>query len=53
MCFWLEATIGFHEHDEAAGPNLVGQQSSSHAFQVTPEDVRFLKSLRIAVGDEI
>jgi hypothetical protein len=51
--FLARGDVGFHEHDEAAGPNLVGQQSSSHAFQVTPEDVRFLKSLRIAVGDEI
>jgi hypothetical protein len=48
----LEATIGFHERDEAAEPTGVNGQRSAADFQVTSQDVRFLKSLRIKVDYE-
>jgi hypothetical protein len=48
----LEATIGFNERDEAAESTEVNQQRSATDFQVTSQDVRFLKSLRISVDDE-
>jgi hypothetical protein len=48
----LEATIGFHERDETAEPTGVNDQSSAADFQVTSQDVRFLKSLRIKVDYE-
>jgi hypothetical protein len=48
----LEATIGFHERDEATDPTPVNDQRSAADFQVTSQDVRFLKSLRIKVDYE-
>ncbi len=48
----LEATVGLHERDEASEPTLVSAQSSFAKFQVTSQDVRFLKSLHIKVDDE-
>ena len=48
----LEATIGLNERDDAAEPTVLNDQRSSADFQVTSQDVRFLKSLRISVDDE-
>lgn len=47
----LEATIGFNkrEEDETPGrPNIVKAQSSPD-LKISPQDVKFLKSLRISV----
>ena len=48
----LEATIGLNERDEAAEPAAVNDQCSAADFQVTSQDVKFLKSLRIKVDEE-
>jgi len=45
----LEATIGFNQHDAAEGD---AQRPSSAEFKMTPQDMKFLKSLRIRVEDE-
>ena len=50
----LEATIGFNKRDgeEAAGkPALVNAHKGDPEFRVSPQDVKFLKSLRISVDD--
>ena len=44
----LEATIGFNQH-EADGET---PQLSSAAVEMTPQDLKFLKSLRIRVEEE-
>jgi hypothetical protein len=49
----LEATLGFNERDEAAEPTEVNKQRSAADFQVTSQDMKFLKSLRISVDDEM
>jgi len=45
----LEATIGFNEHDqdEPETPQLAAAD-----FEMTPQDLRFLKSLRIRIDEE-
>jgi hypothetical protein len=48
----LEATIGLNERDQAAEPARINGQRSAADFQVTSQDVKFLKSLRISVDDE-
>lgn len=49
----LEATIGFNERETAEQPSSpVHDPSGSSEFQVTSQDVKFLKSLRISVEDE-
>jgi hypothetical protein len=45
----LEATIGFNQHD-AADENV--PQLSAAEFKMTPQDLKFLKSLRIRAEDE-
>jgi hypothetical protein len=48
----LEATIGFNkrENDESHGrPSLVKPQVNAPDLKISPQDVRFLKSLRISV----
>ena len=54
----LEATIGFNKTDEqpSAKPTLVGKnaggsRASDPEFKVSPQDVKFLKSLRISLDD--
>jgi hypothetical protein len=47
----LEATLGFHERDEAEEPTGVIEPTSAADFQVTSQDAKFLKSLRISVDD--
>lgn len=46
----LEATIGFSRHDdEDENPTLVSTRTSDPDFKVSPQDVKFLKSLRIRI----
>ena len=45
----LEATIGFNQHDE--DESEVPQLASAD-FEMTPQDLRFLKSLRIRVDQD-
>ena len=48
----LEATIGFNkreEEDEAGRPSLVKSQGTPPELKISPQDVKFLKSLRISV----
>lgn len=50
----LEATIGFNKRDEetvADKPALVNAHKGDPEFRVSPQDVKFLKSLRISVDD--
>jgi len=48
----LEATIGFNQRDEAVvEKSPIKTQRSAAALQMTSQDVRFLKSLRISVDD--
>ncbi len=48
----LEATIGLNERDEAAEPTPVNDRRPAADLQVTSQDVKFLKSLRIKVDEE-
>ncbi len=56
----LEATIGFNRRDdedepESAGkPRLVANRKGDPEFKVSPQDMKFLKSLRISIdsGDK-
>jgi hypothetical protein len=48
----LEATIGFNKRDEeeASGrPSIVKSQAGNPDLNISPQDVKFLKSLRISV----
>ncbi len=48
----LEATIGFNQHDEDESETTsVNTQHSSSNFEMTSQDVKFLKSLRISLDD--
>jgi hypothetical protein len=46
----LEATIGFNQRDESEEP--VAARKSPPEFELTGQDAKFLKSLRISVDDE-
>ena len=50
----LEATIGFNriEEDEGEEAAVANTQRTPADFSVTAQDVKFLKSLRISVGEE-
>ena len=48
----LEATVGFHESDEAAEPPPASEQRPYADVQVTPQDVKFLRSLHIRLDDD-
>jgi hypothetical protein len=45
----LEATIGLNEHDQADSEL---PQLASADFEMTPQDLKFLKSLRIRVDED-
>jgi len=45
----LEATIGFNQHEEQEAEE---PQFASTEFQMTSQDLKFLKSLRIRVEEE-
>jgi len=50
----LEATIGFNKRDgetDGEKPALVNAHKGDPEFRVSPQDVKFLKSLRISVDD--
>ncbi|MGB8890370.1 MAG: hypothetical protein WCC87_26830 [Candidatus Korobacteraceae bacterium] len=48
----LEATIGFNQRDEdEAQTTSVNSSHNSADFQMTAQDVKFLKSLRISLDD--
>ncbi len=46
----LEATIGFNENDSDDGSEDASHSSAE--LEVTSQDLKFLKSLRISVGEE-
>ena len=48
----LEATIGLNEREETDGTTAPSEQHASADFQVTSQDVKFLKSLHIKVEGE-
>jgi hypothetical protein len=47
----LEATIGFNkrEEEETKQSSLVSFRKSDPDFKVSPQDMKFLKSLRISI----
>jgi hypothetical protein len=51
----LEATIGFNKQDEAgAGEPIVTREAKSNPeLKISQQDVKFLKSLRISVDNQI
>ncbi len=49
----LEATIGFNRHDEdSESVTLSGEDGNQPELKVNPQDVKFLKSLRITLEGE-
>ena len=51
----LEATIGFNkqENEENQRPSLVKTATNAPELKISPQDVKFLKSLRISVEGPI
>ena len=50
----LEATIGFNKREEEKSggkPTLVNSRKSDPEFKMSPQDMKFLKSLRISTDD--
>jgi len=47
----LEATIGFNQREEEEEPTLASRKSPPD-FELTSQDAKFLKSLRISADDE-
>lgn len=48
----LEATIGFNQHDEDDSETAsVNTQRTASDFEISAQDVKFLKSLRISLDD--
>ena len=49
----LEATIGFNQHNENENQaTAIEAEHASAEFKMTSQDLKFLKSLRISVGEE-
>ena len=48
----LEATIGFNQREGGADADAPQERASSGEFEVTSQDLQFLRSMRIAVSDE-
>lgn len=49
----LEATIGFNQNgDDEDEVSSAEMDQSSAEFEITSQDLKFLKSLRISVGEE-
>jgi hypothetical protein len=48
----LEATIGFNQRDGSGESAPNKDFNSSGEFEITSQDLQFLRSLRIAVNDE-
>ena len=47
----LEATIGFNQRSSDSEASLAKERQSSGEFEVTSQDLQFLRSMRIAVSD--
>jgi len=47
----LEATIGFNQREPEPVPAANGVHKAEPEFKINAQDLRFLKSLRIAVDD--
>jgi len=48
----LEATIGFNQREGSGTSEPQNQHKSSGEFEITSQDLKFLRSLRITVNDE-
>jgi hypothetical protein len=48
----LEATIGFNPRDGARGTPQQTEHTSSGELDITSQDLKFLRSLRIGVNDK-
>ena len=48
----LEATIGFNQREGAQEPSAQKEFTSSGKLEVTSQDLKFLRSMRIAMSDE-
>ncbi len=48
----LEATIGFNQREGGGEPPRVKEYNSSGELEITGQDLKFLRSLRITVNDE-
>jgi hypothetical protein len=48
----LEATIGFNQREGDGERRSQKQYKSSGEWEITPQDLKFLRSLRIAASDE-
>jgi len=48
----LEATIGFNRSSDASEPRRQKEYTSSGELDITSQDRRFLRALRIAVNDK-
>jgi len=48
----LEATIGFNQRDGAREAPKQTERTSSGELDITSQDLKFLRSLRIAVNDK-
>ena len=48
----LEATIGFNQRDGTTGPARESRSNSSGELEITSQDLKFLRSLRITVNDQ-
>ena len=48
----LEATIGFNQREGGSEPAQQKEYNSSGELEITGQDLKFLRSLRITVNDE-
>jgi hypothetical protein len=48
----LEATIGFNQREGAADGPPAKEYTSSGELEITSQDLKFLRSMRIAMNDE-
>jgi len=48
----LEATIGFNQREGAPEPASQKEFTSSGKLEITSQDLKFLRSMRIAMNDE-
>ncbi|MFZ1133468.1 MAG: hypothetical protein WAN69_00890 [Candidatus Korobacteraceae bacterium] len=48
----LEATIGFNQRESSADPAPQNEFKSTGELEITSQDLKFLRSMRIAVNDK-
>ncbi len=48
----LEATIGFNQRESSADPAPRDEFKSTGELEITSQDLKFLRSMRIAVNDK-